>query len=144
MRFAADVNLLLYAHHPEYDQHEAARDWLAAQMQADGLALPWAVLLSFIRLSVKNGVLQTPRTVPAVWLRVEQMLDTRRIWLVEPGARHRELMARMLPLVEGRGDEISDTHLAAVCIEHRLTLCTADRGFNRFATVGLSLHNPLQ
>jgi hypothetical protein len=37
---------------------------------------------------------------------------------------------------------IPDAHLAALAIEHGLTLCSADRDFSRFA--GLSFENPLE
>jgi len=36
---------------------------------------------------------------------------------------------------------VMDAHLAALAIEHDLTLCTNDRDFTRFA--GLRLFNPL-
>lgn len=44
---------------------------------------------------------------------------------------------RALP---GRG-RVPDAHLAALAIEHGLTLCTADRGFGRFP--GLRWESPL-
>lgn len=143
MNYCADTNLLLYAHHDEFPQHVAAQRWLAAVMQGEGLALPWSVLLGFVRLSVKEGLLNTPQPLAEVWACVQRLLDTRRIWLVEAGARHRSILDDLLTLVKGQGNEISDAHLAAIAIEHRLTLCSNDGGFDRFVARGLRLHNPL-
>ena len=144
MIYCADINLLLYAHHDQFPEHPAAREWLSTMMQGEGLALPWSVLLGFVRLSVKKGLLTPPQPLPEAWSRVQQLLDTRRIWLVEPGHRHRDILSDLLPLVKGQGNEVSDAHLAAIAIEHRLTLCTNDGGFDRFVAHGLRLHKPLQ
>lgn len=143
MNYCADTNLLLYAHHEQFAEHLVAQQWLAAMMQGEGLALPWSVLLGFVRLSVKHGLLDIPQPLSEVWSRVQQLLDTRRIWLVEPGTRHRTILDSLLPLVKGQGNEVSDAHLAAIAIEHRLILCTNDGGFDRFVAKGLRLHNPL-
>jgi predicted nucleic acid-binding protein len=40
-----------------------------------------------------------------------------------------------------RADLVNDAHLAALAIEHGLTLCSADRDFSRFS--GLRWENPL-
>ncbi len=105
--------------------------------------MPWESLLGFVRLSVNRGVLPEPIPLDAAWQRVQTMLDTRRVWVAEPTARHREVLSRLLPLVKGQGNEISDSHIAAIAIQHRLTLCTLDRGFARLEQAGLSWHNPL-
>jgi predicted nucleic acid-binding protein len=39
-----------------------------------------------------------------------------------------------------RSNLVPDAHLAALAVEHGLTLCTADRDFARFA--GLKWRNP--
>lgn len=144
MKYCVDVNLLLYAHHAIYPLHSQARDWLqAALTDGEGLAMPWESLLGFVRLSVKRGVLPEPIPLEAAWQRVQTMLDSRRVWIAEPTARHREVLSRLLPLVKGQGNEISDTHIAAIAIQHRLTLCTLDSGFARLEPAGLSWHNPL-
>ncbi len=41
-----------------------------------------------------------------------------------------------------RPDHVPDAHLAALAIEHNLTLCTSNGGFTRFP--GLRWRNPLQ
>lgn len=143
MKFLADINLLLYAHHEISPLHAAASEWLKERMVAEGLALPWTSLLGFLRLSVKKGVVNPPLPVDEAWSLVQALLDTQRIWIVEPTTRHRQTLSKLLPLVSGQGNDITDAHLAALAIEHNLILATADSGFARFEPAGLRWRNPL-
>jgi predicted nucleic acid-binding protein len=51
------------------------------------------------------------------------------------------VLERLLVESQVAGDLISDAHLAALALEHGLTLCSADKDFSRFG--GLSFENPL-
>lgn len=52
------------------------------------------------------------------------------VWVPQPTERHAETLGG--PLREAtRADDVPDAHLAALAIEHGLTLCSADRGFAR-------------
>jgi predicted nucleic acid-binding protein len=59
-----------------------------------------------------------------------------------PGPAHGTLLADLISRYQLRGNLISDAHLAALAIEHGLTLCSADSDFARFPE--LSWNNPLQ
>jgi predicted nucleic acid-binding protein len=61
--------------------------------------------------------------------------------IVHPGPRHLSILRDLLlPLGTG-GNLTSDADLAALAIEHRAELCSADTDFARFK--GLKWHNPL-
>ena len=61
--------------------------------------------------------------------------------IVHPGARHLSILRGLvLPLGMG-GNLTSDAHLAALAIENRAELCSADTNFAKF--LGLKWHNPL-
>ena len=46
-----DINLLLYARVSSFSQHDAAHEWLDAQLNGTSrVGLPWAALLGFVRL----------------------------------------------------------------------------------------------
>ncbi|MES2884803.1 MAG: TA system VapC family ribonuclease toxin [Pseudomonadota bacterium] len=142
-----DINLLIYAHFPSYPEHEAAKAWLQGQLSAEGLAMPWAVALGFVRVCTQQKTPSVVQTLGAAWQRLDAMLDTRKVWLLEPGARHRQILSMLIPLA-GRDQtdvsgDITDLHLVALAIEHQLTLCARDRGYARFASVGLRWQNPL-
>lgn len=53
-------------------------------------------------------------------------------WIPEPGPRHAELVGALIVRHRLRGNLIPDALLAALAIEHGLTLCSADAGFARF------------
>lgn len=71
---------------------------------------------------------------------VEGWLEWDAVWVPEPTNRHFEVLSRLLAAVP-RNAMVSDAHVAAIAIEHGLTLCTADAGFKMFP--GLKVHNPL-
>jgi predicted nucleic acid-binding protein len=63
------------------------------------------------------------------------------VWIPHATERHKDVLARLLAREAFRANLVPDAHLAALAIEHGLTLCSADGDFARFA--GLSWRNPL-
>jgi predicted nucleic acid-binding protein len=59
----------------------------------------------------------------------------------QPTDRHAETLAELLAR-ETKADLLPDAHLAALAIEHGLTLCSTDRDFARFE--GLRWTDPLR
>ncbi len=76
----------------------------------------------------------------AAWGQVASWLAGDTVWIPLPTDRHREFLATLIPAAEGRANLVPDAHLAALAIEHGLTLCSADGDFARFA--GLAWENP--
>jgi toxin-antitoxin system PIN domain toxin len=138
-----DANLLVYARVMSMPQHVAARVWLEARMNGSArVGLPWPSLLAFVRLVSNPRVFDRPDTVQAAWRQVEEWLDCSCAWIPEPGERHRETLATFLRNVVDRPKLVADAHLAALAVEHGLTLCSTDGDFARFP--GLRWENPLQ
>jgi hypothetical protein len=50
-------------------------------------------------------------------------------------ARHSEVMGSLLQSPSMVGNLVTDAHLAALAIEHGLTVCSVDADFARFANV---------
>ena len=105
------------------------------------VGLPWFTLVSFLRLSSQKGVRRLPLSVTEAFEFVEGWLEWDTVWTPEPTAQHQIVIADLLRAVP-RSDMVSDAHMAAIAIEHGLTLCSADVGLRMFP--GLKLHNPLQ
>ena len=59
-----------------------------------------------------------------------------------PAERHWTILKELLAGSQATGPLVTDAELAALAIEHGLTLCTNDRDFTRFS--GLRTLNPLQ
>jgi len=138
-----DANLLLYAHVASFAQHERARDWLDGQLSGtQRVGLPWASLLAFLRLVTNPRIFESPRTPLDAWTQVTRWLACEPVWIPQPGRHHPDVLGEMLSLPGVAGDLVPDAHLAALAIEHGLTLYSTDGDFARFP--GLHWVNPLR
>lgn len=130
---ALDANLLLYAYVTDYDQHEAACHWLEEQLaRAPRVGLPWPSLLAFVRLVTNPRLFSTPAAVGDAWSQVESWLSADSAWIPQPGDRHQTILGEYLAVPGLRCNDVPDAHLAALAVEHGLTLATNDAGFARF------------
>lgn len=137
-----DVNLLVYAYIDSAPQHEIAREWLDQQINgASRVGLPWSSLLGFLRLTTNPRVLERPLPMAAAWEQVVAWTACETVWIPSPTERHADVLAGLLAQRGIYGNLVHDAHLAALAIEHGLTLCSADADFGRFAR--LKWHNPL-
>ena len=77
----------------------------------------------------------------AAWQQVSQWLACEPAWIPLPTERHGEVLGRLLAEPGMYGNLVPDAHLAALAIEHGLTLCSTDGDFARFPE--LKWLNPL-
>jgi len=137
-----DANLLVYAVGVQLPEHEAAREWLEEQFNGPSrVGLPWASVLAFLRLVSNPRFFEPTVAVSAAWRHVESWLGLESVWMPGPTERHREIFASLVPQLGERSRLVPDAHLAALAIEHGLTLCSTDGDFARFR--GLRWENPL-
>lgn len=138
-----DVNLLLYATNAYAPQYVVAREWLDRQLnESMRVGLPWASLLGFLRMVTNARIVKQPLPMANAWKQVLQWLECDPVWVPAPTERHVEVLARLLAEPGVHGNLVSDAHLAALAIEHGLTLCSTDGDFARFP--GLKWLNPLR
>ncbi len=138
-----DANLLIYAYARDMPQHETARTWLDQQLNTlPRVGLPWPSLLAFVRLMSHPRIFEHPVSVPTAWDQVELWLRVPAVWIPAPTEQHATTLGELMTTVVTRANHIPDAHLAALAIEHGLTLCSSDRGFARYP--GLRLENPLE
>ncbi len=137
-----DLNLLLYAHNTAAPQHAAAhRWWVDAMNSAEPIGLPEPVVFGFLRTTTQRGILTAP-------LRTDTALKIIRGWLAWPSAQllqgTRGSLMRALDLAAALGVAgrlTTDLQIAALAIEYRGTLYSADTDFARMP--GLRWRNPL-
>lgn len=137
-----DANLLVYAANRDASEHEMARAWLDVRLNGTvRVGLPWASLLAFVRLVSNPTVVRYPVTPRDAWAQVEAWLSCDPVWTPLPTPRHAEVLGPLLglPLLTSR--LVPDADLAALAIEHGLTLCSSDGDFARFPA--LKWENPL-
>jgi uncharacterized protein len=137
-----DANILIYATNSAAREHAKARDWLDRQLVGiTRVGLPWAALLAFLRIATNSRVLPRAMTMALAWQQVSDWLACEPAWIPGPTERHGEMLGELLALPGMQGNLVPDAHLAALAIEHGLTLCTTDGDFARFPH--LRYFNPL-
>lgn len=137
-----DANLLVYAHNADAVEHSIARGWLEHQFnQPSRVGLPWPALLAFVRLVCNPAVVPAPLRPAVAWQYVEEWLALDNVWIPGPGPGHAAVLGGFLGLSQMTARLVPDAHLAALAIEHGLTLCSTDGDFAKFP--GLKWLNPL-
>lgn len=137
-----DANLLLYAANQAAPEHDAARTWLDDRLNGSvRVGLPWPSLLAFVRLATNPVILARPATPAQAWQQVEEWLAADVAWTPLPGPSHGHTLGPLLRASFMTSRLVPDAHLAALAIEHGLTLCSSDGDFARFP--GLKWENPL-
>ena len=137
-----DVNLLIYAVNESSPPHTKAKAWLEKILSGtETVALPWIVLLAFLRLTTRAAVFPQPLTP-------EQSCEIVARWLAQPcvaiihaSEEHFRIFRDLLLSAGTAGNLTTDAHLAALAIEHGTELCSCDADFARFR--GLKWTNPL-
>ena len=137
-----DANLLLYASLEDFPQHPIARDWLLEQLNGPHrIGLPWPNILAFLRITTNPRLFEHPLDTRDAWAQVQSWLDHPRVWIPIPGPRHGEILRKLLISSRAAGNLIPDAHLAALALEHGLTLYSTDHDFAAFPE--LHWKNPL-
>jgi uncharacterized protein len=131
-----DANILLYATDGSSPYHGTARPWLESQLNGPRrVGLPWLSLWAFVRISTNPRATLRPLTPGQAWSIVEAWLNAPAAWVVEPGPGHREILGRLLVERDIRAGLVTDAVVAALCIEHGLTIVSADSDFARFTDI---------
>ena len=137
-----DLNLLIYAVNEDAPQHLPAKAWLEQVLGGtETVALPWTVLLSFLRITTRAGIFLKPLLPQVAFELVEGWLGQSPVTTVEPTAQHFRVLRDLLLPLGTAGNLTADAHLAALAIEHGAVLCSSDNDFSRFPR--LRWRNPL-
>jgi toxin-antitoxin system PIN domain toxin len=138
-----DANLLIYAHIESFAQHDAARSWLDDRLNGSiPVGLPWGSLVAFLRLVTNPRVFEQPEPASQAWRQVADWLSCEVVWVPQPTERHAEILGTLLALAGVQANLVPDAHLAALALEHGLTLFSTDGDFARFP--GLRWIDPLE
>jgi hypothetical protein len=137
-----DLNLLIYAHNEASPHHDALRAWWGALYADDvPVGVPWAVSMGFVRLVTHPSVMTDPLPALDAVAIVEGWYAQSNVEVLEPGPRHVRILRQLFHATGVAGRLTTDTHLAAIAIEHQAELHSNDADFGRFP--GLRWHNPV-
>ncbi len=131
-----DANVLLYAINEASPQHLRARAWLDAALSGqEPMGFTWTVLLAFLRLATHPAIFPRPLTATDAARAVEDWLAQPPAVVLDPTARHLDVLAGLLAETGTAGNLVSDAHLAALAVEHHAIVISFDADFGRFAGV---------
>jgi uncharacterized protein len=131
-----DANLLLFTVDRSSPFHEAAAAWLTGVLNGGRrVGIPWPSLAAFVRISTHPRASEHPLSPGGAWRHVEGWLACDPVWIPAPTERHAEILGGLVVSYQLRGNLVSDAHLAALAIEHGLTVCSADTDFARFREI---------
>ena len=135
-----DVNVLLHAVDTTNKNHAVAKKWLETALSEDeGIGLVWLVLVGFVRIATRKGILTHQLPVDEALNVIQEWLDHPKARVVAPGVRHADIFARLLLAAGAAGNLTNDAHLAAIAIENNAEVGTFDHDFKRFSGLKLQL-----
>jgi toxin-antitoxin system PIN domain toxin len=136
-----DANVLIYAVNSDAAHHDRSRRWLESALSGtEPVGMTWGVLLAFLRVTTRRGILERPLPVDEALAYVDSWLNQPSVALVVPGPNHWAILRRLINASGTAGNLTSDAHLAAHAVEGGWTLVSTDNDFRRFG--GLNLLNP--
>ncbi len=138
-----DLNLLLYAVNRDTVHHDPAKAWLERTLSGDEtIALPWVVILGFLRITTNARVFPHPLSPNQALGVVDRWLARPVVVVLHAGEEHWRILKSLLLDSGTAGNLTTDAHLAALAIETGSELCSTDSDFARFRHVRWV--NPLQ
>jgi toxin-antitoxin system PIN domain toxin len=138
-----DANVLIYAIDADSSHHASARRWLEQALSGTTpIGLAWIVILAFLRLTTRPGILRKPLPPEGAMAFVDEWLAQPYVRAVGPGEGHWTILRKLLRDSGTAGNLTSDAHLAAMALELGASVCSTDGDFERFA--GVDRINPLR
>ena len=137
-----DVNVLVYAHRPDAEDHFQYRDWLDRVLNSEAtFGLADLVLSGVVRIVTNPRIFAKPTPLDVALQFAESLREHEGCLLVSPGDRHWSIFTGLCRGVGAKGNIISDAFHAALAIESGAEWITADRDYARFP--GLRWRHPL-
>lgn len=137
-----DANVLIFAYNEAAPEHKAARRWLAETLAgAKPVFFSWIVLMAFVRVSTNKKLFIKPYSTNEAFDVIENWLSAPGSQIVGPGSEHLRTVKRLAFDSDVAGADLTYAHIAAIAIEHGLTLATTDSDFAVFRE--LKSFNPL-
>lgn len=138
----SDANILIYAYNTDAVFHKECKVWLAEQLsKPEPFAFCWQTITAFLRITTIPKLFPDAFSQGEVHSFVNDWLSHSNIRILTPTVNHWSIFERLLIETKIVGPKTMDAHLAALAIEHGVTLATTDRDFSAFK--GLRTLNPL-
>jgi toxin-antitoxin system PIN domain toxin len=137
-----DLDVLVYAINGDAPEHVAVRPWWENALNGEEpIALPWIVVIGFLRLVTHRGVFDSPLTPSQAVQRVDRWLAVEHVSLLPESSDHWANLRDVLESTGSSGNLVNDAHLATLAMARAATLVSCDTDFARLR--GLRWENPL-
>jgi uncharacterized protein len=131
-----DANLLLYAVDADAPEHPAAAAWLTKVLRGHHrVGLPWSTIGAFLRIATHPRIYERPLTSADATRFVADWLDADPTWIPPTSRATFAQYEALTGAVAVTGNLVPDALLAAIALEHGLTVVSADTEFGRFPGV---------
>ena len=129
-----DVNILVYAHRRDTQNHTAYRSWLEGVINGDqAYGIADIVLSGFLRVVTHPRVFNPPSTIEQALTFAKEVRNRPNCVVIRPGPRHWTIFEGLCKTANVKGNLVPDTYLAALAIESGSTWITTDRDYSRFS-----------
>jgi toxin-antitoxin system PIN domain toxin len=105
------------------------------------VGLPWIVILAFVRITTRAGIMRRPLSPAEALDYVDSWLQQPCVEIIAPGEQHWPILRRLLEITGTAGNLTSDAHIATLALERGASVCSTDHDFTRFP--GIRHVNPL-
>ena len=137
-----DANVLLYANDAQSPHHERSKRWVEQALRgARRVGIPWQTIGAFTRISTHPRIFAEPLSAAEAWTVVEDWLASPAVWVPPATEATARVYADLVRTAAPTGNLVTDAQLAALAVEHGLTVVSADTDFARFPQVRWT--NPL-
>ena len=128
--------MLLYAIDGLSPFNAAAAAWLERILNGhQRVALPWQTIGAFLRIGTHPRVTTNPLSAADAVAYVDAWLSAGPVWVPAATERTAAVLSRLVARHRLTGNLIPDAQLAALAVEHGLTVMSADTDFARFDEV---------
>ncbi len=129
----ADVNVLVYAHREDVEDHPAYFEWIGRMLQGDQpYAVSDLVLSGFLRVVTHPRAFDPPTPLERALAFADTLRSQPNAVPVVPGSRHWDIFVRLCRAAGAKGNLVPDAYLAALAIESGSEWITTDRDYARF------------
>lgn len=138
-----DVNVLVYAHREDIEDHARWRKWLEHVLEADEtFGVSELVLSGFVRVVTHPRVFHHPTPTAMAFQFADAVRNAGNAVVVRPGSRHWQIFSDLCGEGSARGNRVADAYHAALAIESGSEWLTTDRDYARFP--GLRWRHPFE
>lgn len=131
-----DANVLIYAVNKDAPHHSDSYRWIEQALNGgDTLGMTWNAMIAFYRITTHGALLSRPLSTAEASEQLELWLSSPHARIVQPGPTHLQTLNMLLGSTGTGGNLVNDAHLAAIALEHRVSIVSYDNDFDRFPGV---------